>query len=394
MDAKNLIKLDLSYGDTYNQCAMDKVLRSQSIKDAIAGLGWTQKKLAGEIGVTSQAVTNWLKGADFPRPDKLLKLATALKLGFDQLVESQEKKPVIAFRKKAGAKTTEQHLLKAMTMGAMLKPLVSYLPARRTLRTQIPSPSCDYEPLQNAAALVREKLGIGTQAVLLYEHLLSEFQDNDAVIVPVMWGEKQNHQNALHILLPEERVTFIYLNLDTRFEDFKFWMAHELAHVYTPDLAGTEFGEDFADALAGALLFPKELAKIAYAEAANAKSQSAEMDVLRKHAKAHKISLFSVFCEARNYAIASGLPQLRVSDKDIHMVRNSSRGSLVSESLFKPLPPEPSAYVAASNKTFRSAFFHALQLMLHDKGTGAGYVQQVLDISLRDATAIHEELMH
>lgn len=373
---------------------MDKVLRSQSIKDAIAGLGWTQKKLAGEIGVTSQAVTNWLKGADFPRPDKLLKLATALTLGFDQLVESQEKKPVIAFRKKAGAKTTEQHLLKAMTMGAMLKPLVSYLPARRTLRTQIPSPSCDYEPLQNAAALVRAKLGIGMQAVLLYQHLISEFQDNDAVIVPVMWGEKQNHQNALHILLPEERVTFIYLNLDTRLEDFKFWMAHELAHVYTPDLAGSDLGEDFADALAGALLFPKELAQIAYAEASGAKNKSAEMEVLRRHAKAHQISLFSVFCEAQNYAEASGLKPLRVSGTDIHMVRNSSRGSLVSESLFKPLPPEPSAYVAASNNTFRSAFFHALQLMLHDRETGAGYIQQVLDISLRDATALHDELMH
>ena len=389
-----MIKLDFPVGGTYTSNAMDKVLRSQSIKDAIAGLGWSQKKLAGEIGVTSQAVTNWLKGTDFPRPDKLLKLATVLKLGFDQLVESQEKKPVVAFRKKAGAKTTEQHLLKAMTMGAMLKPLVSYLPPRRTLRTQIPSPSCEYELLQNAAALVREKLGIGMQAVLLYEHLISEFQDNDAVIVPVMWGEKQKHQNALHILLPEEQVTFIYLNLDTRLEDFKFWMAHELAHVYTPDLAGTEFGEDFSDAFAGALLFPKEVAKLAYAEASNAKSKSAEMEVLRRYAKTHKISLFSVFCEAHNYANASGLQQLRVSDTDIHMLRNSSRGTLVSESLFKPLPPDPSAYVAASNKTFRSAFFHALQLMLHERGTGAGYIQQVLDISLGDATALHGELVH
>ena len=42
-------------------------------------------------------------------------------------------------------------------------------------------------------------------------------------------------------------------------------MAHELAHVFTPRLAGHEEGEDFADAFAAALLFPKELACAAYA---------------------------------------------------------------------------------------------------------------------------------
>lgn len=37
-------------------------------------------------------------------------------------------------------------------------------------------------------------------------------------------------------------------------------MTHELAHVYTPEIAGKDEGEDFADAFAGALLFPRELA--------------------------------------------------------------------------------------------------------------------------------------
>jgi len=32
------------------------------------------------------------------------------------------------------------------------------------------------------------------------------------------------------------------LNLDTHLEDFKFWMAHELAHVFTPALAGKDEG--------------------------------------------------------------------------------------------------------------------------------------------------------
>lgn len=372
---------------------MDKVLQIVVVKDALANRGWTQKKLAEEIGVTAQAVTNWFKGADFPAPDKLLKLALVLNLSFDQLVGTKSPKPVVAFRRKAGTKTTEDHMVKAMAMGALLKPLVSYLPARRALRTQIPSASTDYETLQNAAALVRQKLGLGMEAELPYQSLIREFHDNDAILIHVMWGERKRHENALHILLPDERVTFIYLNLDTRLEDFKFWMAHELAHVYTPDLAGSDMGEDFADALAGALLFPRELAQKVYAEAAKAKTNSAEMNVLLNHARDHDISLFSVFCEVRNFVRAAGLGPLRVVERDVHAVRNSAHGPLVSELLFRPRPPEPAAYLSCGKNVFHSDFFPALQRMLHDSGTGIPYIQQVLDVSLKDATALHDELI-
>lgn len=56
--------------------------------------------------------------------------------------------------------------------------------------------------------------------------------------------------------LPESDTTWVYLNLDTNVHDLKFWMAHELGHCLSPSLTGTEVAEDFADAFAGALLFP------------------------------------------------------------------------------------------------------------------------------------------
>jgi hypothetical protein len=31
--------------------------------------------------------------------------------------------------------------------------------------------------------------------------------------------------------------------------------------------------------------------------------------------------------------------------------------------------------------------------MILEKGTGLGYLQQILDISIRDATALHQELI-
>lgn len=375
---------------------MHKVVHSESVRSALAAKGWDQKRLALELGVTGQAVTNWMKGVDFPRPASLLKLASTLALSFEQLVISdQADQPVIAFRKKGGAKTTDEHVLRARAIGAMLRPLVGYLPARQSLHTQISDTSLAYESLQATAAAVRAKLGIGQEAVLSYERLIGQFAANDAVIVPVMWGEKNQHQNALHILLPADKVTFIYLNLDTHLEDFKFWMAHELAHVFTPALAGKEEGEDFADAFAGALLFPRELAHQAYVSASNKRTPGGIIGALHDFAHAHLISLYSVYNEVSKYATAQGHTPLKVAAQQVHATRNSDgvRGDLVSVALFRPLPPEPSTYIAAAHGVFKSTFFQALQAMLRERGTGAGYVQQVMSIALPDAKAIHDELM-
>jgi len=375
---------------------MEKTLDTDAVKSALAANGWNQKRLAEELSVSSQAVTNWLKGVDFPRPAALLKLATTLALSFDQLVRSSTAhQPVIAFRKKGAAKTTDVHVRRAREMGALLQPLVAYLPARQSLRTQIPDPSIDYDRLQGTAAAVRAKLGIGPEAVLSYERLIGQFAENDAVIVPVMWGARKTHENALHILLPVQKVTFVYLNLDTRLEDFKFWMAHELAHVFTPDLAGQDAGEDFADAFAGALLFPRELAHHAYVSASHRRTPGSVIDALHEFAREHSISLFSVFNEVEKYARSQGLPALKVTPRQVHATRNSDgvRGELVSATLFRPLPPEPAAYIAAAHTVFQSAFFPALQALLRERGTGAGYVQQVMSIPLADAKAIHDELL-
>jgi transcriptional regulator with XRE-family HTH domain len=371
---------------------MQKVIHSDNVKTAIQALGWTQKDLAARLGVTGQAVTNWMKGTDFPRPDKLLKLATTLKLGFADLVQlPQAAQPVVAFRKKASAKTTDEHVSNAMAMGALLKALVPFLSAVPQLRRQVPDPSTEYAALQAVVAQVRRNLGLGEGGVLHYEQLLGEFAENGAIVIPVMWGALQNHKNALHILLPQERVTFIFLNLDTHLEDFKFWMAHELAHVFTTSLAGTNEGEDFADAFAGALLFPKELARSVYEQVAG-QTKTHEAKVLKAFAQEHGISLFSVFSEVNRYAQSQGLPALKHAANDIHAMRNSQRGKLVSETLFAPLPPEPAAYVAAAERQFHSDFFQALRRMVKDKQTGAGYIQQVMDIPMQDALALHGEL--
>lgn len=374
---------------------MQKVLHRENLKGALAEKGWTQKNLADAVGVSAQSVTNWLKGEDFPRPDKLLRLATTLQLRLDQLVQfsASADKPVVAFRRRAATKTTTAHIEKAEAMGFLLRPLIDHLPPLKALRTELASPSTSYAELQRAVSQVRDKLGIGQQAVLDHSALIGEFAANDAVIVPVLWGEKQQHQNALHILLRAQGVTFIYLNLDTYLEDFKFWMAHELAHVYTPRLAGTEAGEDFADAFAGALLFPQALAQKAYEKCPSVARKPAVISTLQRFASEYTISLYTVYRQVQHYAHAYRLEPLRLNESaDIHAVHNNQRGPLVSKLLFEPLPPEPSAYIAAAKTIFGSEFFTSLQRMLRSQGTGAGYVQQILNIPLADAAAIHSAL--
>jgi transcriptional regulator with XRE-family HTH domain len=374
---------------------MRKALNSANFRRALADHGISQKELAEQVGVSSQAVTNWLKGRDFPRPATLLKLAAALQLSFDQLTDFDGSgAPIVAFRKKGNSATTAAHISKAEGMGMLLKPLVPFLPEQQALRTLITSPSHEYPKLQRAVGQTRAQLGIGEQAVLQYEHLIGEFKNCGAVLVPVLWGERKRHENALHIRLPAEDVTFIFCNLDTRAEDFKFWMAHELAHVYTPELTGQDAGEDFADAFAGALLFPEPCAETAYVEAATLARPDQAIQVMQRHATEHVISLNTVYREVQNFAHASNRPPLNVVETSIHAMRNMRPGPLISEALFDPAPPAPDRYIAACEHIFQSGFFGALKRMLRQRATGASYIQQILDVSIKDARALFEELGH
>jgi transcriptional regulator with XRE-family HTH domain len=374
---------------------MRKAINTEAIQSALSKRGLTQKQVAEAVGVSAQSVTNWLQNKDFPRPATLLKLATTLRLTFEELVQTAgDGQPVVAFRKKGNAKTTAAHFARATGIGQLLKPLVPYLPEMQALRTLITSPSTDYHKLQTAISQTRVRLGIGEQSVMEYEHLIGEFKKSGAVLIPVLWGARQRHENALHIRLPQEDVTFIFLNLDTRLEDFKFWMAHELAHVYTPELAGANEGEDFADAFAGALLFPRACAEPAYHAASKKRSEEGVIRVLQQQAINHMISLNSVYQQVKRFAQATGLPGVGVEEETVHAVRNSHPGTLISEALFDPLPPEPERYMATCEHAFQSDFFNALRRMVRESGTGTTYIQQVLDASLQDATALHEELRH
>lgn len=384
------MKLDCHPCAPYTPC-MNASLRVGEIQKALEGLGWTQRRLATELGVTAQAVTNWLKSNDFPRPAALLKLARALNLSFEELIDRDQTEPVIAFRRKAATKTTLENVDRAKSLGNLLRPLVAHLHSLDEDQLVFRTTSIDYDHIQRLAASRRAAYGVTQTSVLDFERLIGAFAENGAVVVPVIW-EGRGRPNAVHIHLPDENITFIYLNLNAKIEDFKFWMTHELAHIFTPSLCGKDEGEDFADAFAGAMLFPKELAEEASKKCSGLSKQEC-LNTLCAYASLHQVSLFTAYSETNAYRKRYGIKALPVDETTIHKLRNRDKGRTVRSVIWDETVPSPEIYVAAAREAFRSPFFDALRQLLLSGVGGVGYVQQILDVSRADATAIHTTLV-
>ncbi|GGA75332.1 hypothetical protein GCM10011369_16530 [Neiella marina] len=379
---------------------MKKRLNIEKAQQAMGEAGLSQTAVADALGVTKEAVSQWLRDKSFPRPGKLLQLGKLLGLSFDDLVIKEElHTPRVAFRKKAGAKTKDHHIEKAQEIGRFLRHLVPYW-AFDTLEMPpvLKSPSCDYNYLIKVASKVRQDINVAPGETVDFDHLIRRFRELQAVVVPVMWGTKQRHENAVHIHLPDSGTTWVYLNLDTNIHDFKFWMAHELGHCLSPSLEGNE-AEDFADAFAGELLFPHDLAKKTYGVLSRKPTTAAKINTLKQLAKEHVISPNSVWQQVNAYAEHEGKPDIKLGKSFYGAVTKFNQQYLnLSEALFgnadKDEQGNPSAreYIEKATKEFESPFFEMLKKYLKENDKGPGFVQTVLDMPLLDARSIHTEL--
>ena len=361
--------------------------------------GLTQTAVARELDVSREAVSQWLKGKAFPRPNILLQLGRLLDLAFDELVIKEDPfAPKIAFRKMRGTRTKDHHIEKAQEIGRHLRHLVPYLPDMLEVPPVLRTPGCDYNYLQKVAARIREDIGLEPTDVVDFNHLIHQFAKLQAVVVPVMWGSKQRHENAVHIFLPDSQSTWVYLNLDTNIHDFKFWMAHELGHCLSPSLEGDE-AEDFADGFAATLLYPHELAEQAYASICSRCSQAAKINHIIELSERLVISPYTIKKQVEKYATATGKPKIELDRSfDIGVTRLNKSYPNFSEWLFSNAElneqgrPEASEYIATVESNFETPFFDMLRKYLEEHGKGTGFVQTVLDMSPLDARGVHAEL--
>ncbi len=374
---------------------MQKTLNIDKANQAIESKGLTQTAIAKNLGVSKEAVSQWFKSKTFPRPNKLLQLGKLLELGFDELVIKDDPlAPKVAFRKMKGTKTQNHHIEKAQEMGCFLRHLVPFVPFD-TLEVPpiLKSPLCEYNYLCEVTAKVRRDINLSETEVVDFSHLIRRFSELQTVIVPVLWGRKQRHENALHIHLPDSQTTWVYLNLDTNIHDFKFWMAHELGHCLSPSLSGDE-AEDFADAFAGSLLFPHALAADAYQCLSHERTITGKIKVLLSLAKQYVISPYTVKGQVEKYAVQNSLPVFNYGKSAGGAITNFNKAYLnVSEAVFgKETKPEAKDYIQKVEQEFSTPFFELLRQYLKQNNKGSGIVQALMDVPLLDARSIHAEL--
>lgn len=374
---------------------MERKLNLEKIKFKLEALGLNQANLAKNLGFSRETVSQWLKGNKIPRPDKLLKLGIELGLSFEELVIRFESPndPIVAFRKKGCRLTRNIHIERAQKMGRLLKSLVEYLPFDRieqlpTLRT----PLADYHYIQKVSEKVRKEIGVSKTGVMNFSDLIKKFNELQATVIPVLWGERKNHENALHIYLPSSGTTWVYLNLDSNAHDFKFWMAHELGHVYAPSLKGDD-GEDFADMFAQYLLFPMECAKNAYNELISLDNIGPRINRIKELASINAISPITIYNAINDYAKAFSFNEIRINNIFAAATNFNQKDQTISQNLFG-IKDNLSAkeYIQTSKKTFKSPFFDALKICIKKKEKTASFVQNILEIPLLDAMGIYEEL--
>jgi len=375
---------------------MDKVLNIENITAAMKKVGLSPAKISQNLGVSREAVSKWFSGKSLPRPDKLLKLALTLDLKLDELTLKVDDptEPVIAFRRRGNNKIMAAHIARAKDMGRMLSALVPYLPYDLLVQpATLKNPVTEYSYIQKIATKLRSEIGLALNDELTFAHLIKKFSDLQAVIIPVLWGKKVRHDNALHIYLPESMTTWVYLNLDVEVHDFKFWMAHELSHVYTPDLRGNE-AEDFADSLAGALIFPESTAAMAYNNVARSRTDKSRIVKIREYADCYSISLISVFYEINKYAKHNKLPPVEIEQGALFGANTNfnKRYRTISQTIFDDEIPSAKNFMHICGELFETPFYNSLKTYLLENNKTAGYIQSILDVPLLDAKGIHAEL--
>ncbi len=374
----------------------NKRLNLNSIESNLQTLGLTQAYVAETLGVSRQTVSQWLKGVKFPRPAKLLQLSKLLQLPFGDLIIKTDNSldPIVAFRKKGNHKISDAYLEDAKDKGYLLQQLVDYLPFDNLSRPpSLINPQLDYNYIQQTANRVRQDINKSVWDEIRFEDLINFFIDHHAVIIPVFWGNVDHHQNALHVYLPASMTTWIYINLDSRIHDFKFWMAHELGHVKTPDLR-QDVSEDFADQFAAALLVGKDLAEEEYHTLAEMRNKGQQINRIKETAEELVVSPLTVYYEVNRFAEHTQKAKIDLdSNNEIFRATTvfQKQYKSVAEYLFENLPPSPRKYIAVAEEIFNTPFFSSLKKMEPSRKS-VSFLQELLNLSPADTHSLQEEI--
>jgi transcriptional regulator with XRE-family HTH domain len=366
------------------------MLNITAIESAMRKLGLNGTTLAEACHVSKEATSNWLSGESIPRPSKLAKLAEVLELQVDGLLKIfVAPAPVFAYRTKRNTAVTGPAREAAEEQARHLQQLLPYVDDQSEFEPPLMrEPSLDDDRIRNAANAVRASLELSRTDVLSNAKLETVFHTFGAVMVPVLWGlNKEKHENALTVYLPESKTSWVIFNLGCKQDDYKYWLAHEYGHCLTLHSMSDEDGETFAEKFAQHLVFPDEVAhECLEAIRANGNSPSG----VKSYATKYDISTVTVIkavdrLSLQLYGEVTGL------SKKIFSAWSATRKYVPSMAKvhFGTDTPKHPDYVAIAEKAYKTPVFSAIQAFQEaDGGRNPAFIASVLNVGLGDALSL------
>lgn len=367
------------------------MLNIKNINSAMRTMGLSQTALAECCKVSREAVSNWLAGESMPRPGKLADLAEILKLTVEQLFAASEvAEPVVAYRMRNNRAVSGTAKEAGEEVGRHLQQLLSFTDSKTLFEPpHMREPSLDGAAVRAAAAAVRASLKLAPTDIVTREQLFELFHDFGAFLVPVFWGgDKDGHENAMSVYLPESKSSWVVFNMGCRQDDFKYWLAHEYGHCLTLHKLQGDDGEAFAEMFAKQLLFPDELAAQALE---NIRGSEQPMAVANWFAGKYDVSIVTVVSAADRIAEARKEQITGLATGPFYGAWKKTRKTAptAAQSIFGTDTPTATEYIVKSEEVFRTPVFRALaKWQQKNGGRSPAFIASALNVSLVDANEL------
>lgn len=364
------------------------MLNITAIEGAMRKLGLTGAALAEACQVSKEATSNWLKGESIPRPSKLVKLAEVLDIPVDTLLNVvQPPSPIFAYRTKLNKPVTGQLRDAAEEQARHLEQLLSFVEDRPDFEPPLlRDPSLDADLIRHAATRARISLGLSNKEILSNENLERLFYIFGAILVPVIWGlNKERHENALTVYLPESKTSWVVFNLGCRKDDYKYWLAHEYGHCLTMHALSEEDGETFAEKFAQQLVFPDEVAH----ECLEKVREGSEGGVsIREYAETYGVSVITVLRAVDRLSEQLYGKKTGMETQGFYISWNRGRAKIptMSQLILGSDTPSQEVYVAKAQAAYNTPIFSAIRRFQEaDGGRNPAFIASVLNIGIGDA---------
>ena len=268
--------------------------RGEQIREIAKSKKVTINKLAESIGVSRQAVNDWINGI-IPKGDHLISLCRQLGVEPNIFFSSERAKTITIplHRKRGTAKITDDVKGEALELAAQYETLFRQAPAHGifpVLRIDNRSETVAKE----IANSLRELSGIGPGQPMDYHHTFALLEKLGIVAIFRTFPDTIKSY-AFHTRIHDHRVVFV--NVKTNLLDLIFPLLHEAVHCLGEDqgLAAEydEAEEVFCDQVANYVQFPNEYANYVFS-AVSGRSKALQINKLKDFSRQNAHALYGI----------------------------------------------------------------------------------------------------